>query len=50
LIDNWKRRQTKSKLQEATQEAFGQIHVIEQMVALLQMLFHHCHKISLNQL
>ena len=42
LIENWNLRQNKSKLQEATQKAFGQIHdiesadSIEQMVALLQ--------------
>ena len=42
LIENWNLRQSKSKLQEATQKAFGQIHdiesadSIEQMVGLLQ--------------
>ena len=29
LIDNWNLRQTKSRLQEATQKVFGQIHDIE---------------------
>ena len=42
LIENWNLHQNKSKLQEATQKAFGQIHDIEsadsmeQMVVLLQ--------------
>ena len=29
MIDNWNLRQTKSRLQEATQKVFGQIHDIE---------------------